>query len=132
MKLPRRSITLVLSCLASASALVADASSQEQSLARQTSLAGVVTNAATGRALEGARVVLGTTGRDTFTDQTGSFRFNGISPGPVVMRVSFTGLNAVDVPVDVPPGVRTQRDVGLTADIYTMGKFVVSGEREGN
>ncbi len=110
----------------------ADDSPHDQSLAHQTSLTGVITNSATGRALEGARVVLGTTGRDTLTDQTGTYRFNAVTPGPVVLKVSFTGLNTTDVSVEVSPGARTQRDIGLTADIYTMGKFVVSGEREGN
>lgn len=34
--------------------------------------------------------------------------------------------------MSVTAGSTNRQDVGLTADIYTLSKFVVSGEREGN
>src|SRR5688572_11496193 len=44
-------------------------------VAGDATLTGVVTNSATGRTLEGARVVLQGTGREAFTDSQGVYRF---------------------------------------------------------
>jgi TonB-dependent receptor len=103
-----------------------------QSAFAQGSLIGRVTNAATGKPLEGARVELKETGRVTDVDSTGEYRFTDVAPGAVTVSVSYTGLNTVDDTVSVKSGAPTRHDVGLTADIYRLSKFVVSGEREGN
>lgn len=95
-------------------------------------LVGTVTNAATSRTLEGARVVLGGTGREALTDPTGTYRFANVSPGTVTVSVSYTGLTTVETTAEVAPDSTSRKDVGLTSDIYTLSKFVVSGEREGN
>jgi hypothetical protein len=95
-------------------------------------LTGVVTNAATGNTLEGARVVVKGTSTEVYTDSQGVYRITGVSPGEATLSVSYTGLTTVDVPVIVRAGARMQHDVGLTADIYQLSTFVVSGEREGN
>ena len=95
-------------------------------------LTGTVTNSATSQNLEGARVVLTGTGRETITDSQGVFRFDDVTSGAVVLAVSYTGLKPVETPVVVTSGSPTRTQVGLTADIYTMSQFVVSGEREGN
>lgn len=100
--------------------------------ATQGTLTGVVTNAATGRALEGARVVLQGAGRETFTDKEGYYRFYDVSAGRANVTISYTGLDSMDVPVDVTAESTNRRDVGLTSNIYTLGKFVIAGEREGN
>jgi iron complex outermembrane recepter protein len=102
------------------------------SAAAQETLTGVVTNAATGQNLEGARVVLKGTGREAFTDSQGVYRFSDVPPGTTVLQVSYTGLTAVEAPAEIVAGGRNRRDVGLTADIYLMNSFVVAGEREGN
>jgi TonB-dependent receptor len=102
------------------------------SAGQSTTLTGVVTNSATGRALEGARVVLTGTGREERTDNFGAYRFENVTPGSVVLSVSYTGLKTVEVPVTASSGRVTRSDVGLTADIYMLSKYVVSGEREGN
>ena len=103
-----------------------------QSAFAQETLTGVVTNAATGRTLEGARVVLQGTGRETTTDRTGSYRFQNVAPGSVTVSVTYTGLNPLEIPVVVSAGGANRGDAKLTADIYTLSKFVVAGEREGN
>lgn len=103
-----------------------------QSATAQETVAGTVTNAATGRTLQGARVVLTGTGRETVTDGQGEYRFSNVAPGSVTLSVSYTGLNTLEVPVVVATGGANRGDVKLTADIYTLSKFVVSGEREGN
>src|SRR5687767_7625792 len=103
-----------------------------QAASAQSSLVGTVTNAATGRALEGARVVIDGSDREVLTDSAGGFRFDGISPGPMKLTISYTGLDETTVPVTVQPGTQTRRDVGLTSQIYAMNAYVVAGEREGN
>lgn len=113
-------------------AMAADSSSTARSAAGQETITGVVTNAATGKTLEGARVVLQGTGRETLTDNQGAYRFSDVALGNVVLSVSYTGLNNMDLPVVVAAGTANRRDVGLTSDVYTLSKFVVSGEREGN
>ena len=77
-------------------------------------------------------MVLMGTGREAVTDVTGTYRFDNIAPGSVTLSVSYTGLNTLEVSAQVSPGGTSRQDVGLTADIYTMSKFVVSSEREGN
>jgi TonB-dependent receptor len=82
--------------------------------------------------LEGARVVLQGTGRELRTDSLGAYQFDNVPAGRLVLSVSYTGLNTLDVPVVFSPGAPARRDIGLTADIYMLNKFVVSSEREGN
>ncbi|MEY4939734.1 MAG: hypothetical protein RIQ93_1469, partial [Verrucomicrobiota bacterium] len=103
-----------------------------QPASAQSVLTGVVTNSATGRTLTGARVALKGAGKEVLTDDTGTYRFTEVAPGSAVLSVSYTGLTTVDVPVQVTAGGLSRQDVGLTSDIYTLNKFVVSGEREGN
>ena len=97
----------------------------------QSTLTGIVTNSATGRTLEGASVAIKGTDRETVTDRSGAYRFDGVAPGPVTLTVSYTGLKTVETPVVISSGPQVQ-NVGLTADIYMLSKVVISGEREGN
>ncbi len=123
-------ITLALAPAQAVHAAETGASSQPA--VAQGTVTGIVTNAATGRALEGARVVLQGTGRATFTDKEGAYRFFDVSAGRIVVTISYTGLDSMDLPIDVAAGSTSRRDAGLTANIYTLSKFVVAGEREGN
>ena len=93
---------------------------------------GSVTNAATGSILEGARVVLEGTGREMTTDSLGSYRFDNVAAGSVSLAVYYTGLTTERATITVSTGSPVRRDFGLTSDIYKMGSFVVSSEREGN
>lgn len=95
-------------------------------------LTGTVINSATGAVLEGARVVLKSRGLETTTDSLGAYRFENIPPGPVLITVTYTGLSTAEEMVEVSSAGTTRRDLGLTAEIYKMGSFVVSSEREGN
>lgn len=100
--------------------------------AASATLTGIVTNSATGRTLEAARVVLKGANREVVTDREGVYRFAEITAGPAVLSVSYLGLNPVDIPVELAPGSAGRRDIELTADIYQLSKFIVAGEREGN
>jgi iron complex outermembrane recepter protein len=103
-----------------------------QAAVAQTTLVGTVTNAATGRALEGARVIIDGTDRELLTDSQGEFRFEGLPAGQVTVTASYTGLDPKSVQVAVQPGTITRGDLDLTSQIYAMSTLVVSGEREGN
>jgi iron complex outermembrane receptor protein len=113
-------------------ALGADAGASGSAVQHADSLFGRVTNAATGRPLIGARVEIQGQDRVTFTDSEGEYRFTGIPPGDVMLSVSYTGLDSAVIPAVVASGTAVRKDVGLTAEIYRMSQFVVSGEREGN
>ena len=102
-----------------------------QSALAQGTLIGTVTNSATGRTLEGARVEIRNTNFEALTDSLGVYRFANLPAGNVTLRVSYTGLSDADVSVAIAPGAANRHDVGLTASIYRMDKFVVSGQREG-
>lgn len=98
----------------------------------QTALTGTVTNSATGRALEGARVSLQGLNREVLTDSQGNYRFEDVAPGSVTLAVTYTGLDTTSTPVTVAAGSVNRHDVGLTSQIYAMSAFTVAGEREGN
>lgn len=93
---------------------------------------GTVTNTATGRTLEGARVYLPGANRETYTDEQGVFRFTNVAPGEITLQVSYTGLDPIEKSLSVAGGGTARADFGLTSDVYTLGQFVVAGEREGN
>ncbi len=99
---------------------------------RGVTVTGLVTNSATGATLEGARVVLQGTGRETTTDNLGFYRFDQVAPGAATIVVQYTGLKQQEQAVTVPATGTVRQDVGLTADIYLMSSFVVASEREGN
>jgi hypothetical protein len=88
--------------------------------------------AATGRALEGARVALKGTDKVAVSDREGSYSFDGLAPGAVAIEVSYSGLDGVSLSTTVQAGQTSRLDVKMTAQIYVMNQYVVSGEREGN
>lgn len=98
----------------------------------QGTLTGTVINAATGATLEGARIELRDRHLETTTDNLGSYRFEDIAPGPVVVVAAYTGLSPSEEAVTIAATGITRRDLGLTAEIYKMSPFVVGSEREGN
>jgi iron complex outermembrane receptor protein len=92
---------------------------------------GTVLNAATGRTLEGARVVVRGTDREAFTDSLGTYRLGPLAPGAVTLTVTYTGLDPAELTFTVGAGATARQDAKLTSGIYKMGEFVVAGEREG-
>lgn len=98
----------------------------------QATLSGTVTNVATGRALEGARVAVEGTSRETLTDAQGNYRFEGLPAGSTMLSITYTGLDPAKASVTLPGTGAIAQDVGLTSGVYKMDQFVVAGEREGN
>ena len=113
-------------------ARAADSRPADATVQQTGAITGRISNVATRRNLQGARVEIQGQGQVAFTDAEGIYRFSPVNPGTVNLAVSYTGLNSEVIPVVVGTGAPTTRDVGLTSDIYTLSKFVVSGEREGN
>src|SRR5262245_44929433 len=78
-------------------------------LVAQATLIGTVTNSATRQSLEGARVIIKGTNREAFTDSQGAYRFDDLTPGDVLLSVSYTGLDTADVSVPVSTGASNRR-----------------------
>ena len=95
-------------------------------------ITGTVSNAATGRLLDGATVEIAGTNRTAFADNIGRFSFPGLPAGDYEVIASYTGLSPVRRAVHVGAGAATVVDLDLTSAIYRMAEFVVSGQREGN
>ena len=93
-------------------------------------VSGQVSNAVTGVYLEGAEVATAA-GQFALTDREGRFEIS-LPPGTTTLVVSYTGLEAKKSAVVVTAGGRTTQDFGLTASIYKMEAFNVSGPREGS
>ncbi|MBC7367237.1 MAG: TonB-dependent receptor [Undibacterium sp.] len=98
----------------------------------QATLSGTVTNAATGRALEGARVALKGTDLVAITDRQGAYALDNVALGSAAIEVSYSGLDTVTLPTTVQSDPVNRLDVKMTSQIYALSQFVVSGEREGN
>ena len=93
-------------------------------------------NEATGQYLRNAIVtVAGTTVTDV-SGSGGTYTLTNVPAGSVEVTVSYAGLDAQTVKVQVGAGQTVERDINLRSGSYSevvkMGDFVVASEREGN
>ncbi len=95
-------------------------------------IAGTVSNAATGNLLEGARIAIPALGRTAFADETGRYVLSGLPAGTHELVVTYIGLDTVRVSVPVGAAARAERNFDLTTAIYKLEAFKVTGEREGD
>ncbi len=104
-------------------------------------LVGRVQNQTTGFALENARVTLGGTSREAFTDAFGEYRFAGLPAGEVKVEAFYTGLLRQSATVTVAAGDTLRQDFTLvpvsggarppTADgVIKLDSFVVDTARD--
>jgi iron complex outermembrane receptor protein len=104
-------------------------------------LSGRVQHGASGSALENARVTLGGTSREAFTDAFGEFRFTQVAAGPVTVQVFYTGLSPQSATLTVAPGETARRDfvlvpvaagrVAAGADgVLKLDQFIVDSARD--
>jgi len=77
-------------------------------------LNGRVQNEATGQYLNNARVTVKGTDIATFTDETGTFRLSGLPAGPVTLEAFYSGLDPIQVTVELRAGETVGRDINLT------------------
>ncbi|MBI4624249.1 MAG: carboxypeptidase-like regulatory domain-containing protein, partial [Verrucomicrobia bacterium] len=108
----------------------ADTSAADAMVRQNGNITGRVINAATTTGLEGADVALEGTIYSARTERDGTYQLQAPT-GNYTLTVSYTGLDTQNIPVSIQPGATARQDVGLTAAIYKLGAFVVSGEREG-
>jgi len=94
-------------------------------------ISGSISNTATGNLLEGAKVELPQLGLNALTDNTGRFVLSGVPAGTHELVATYIGLDPSRQTVAVQSGQRVMRDFDLTAGIYTLEAFKVTGEREG-
>jgi TonB-dependent receptor len=102
------------------------------SFAATGSLSGTVTNAALRNALAGATVELPALQRTTLTDATGRYAFTDVPAGTHELVAAYLGLDSGRATVAVAAGQAVQRDFDLSAAIYKLDAFKVTGEREGD
>jgi TonB-dependent SusC/RagA subfamily outer membrane receptor len=86
-------------------------------------LAGRVTDRATGRPIEAARIHLLGTSLTAATNAAGGYGFPGIPAGPVRARIVAVGYAAIDTVIDSEDG---RLDVALTAVPYPLGEIVAT------
>jgi iron complex outermembrane receptor protein len=96
---------------------------------------GRVFDASEGSALANVRVVIEGTGTEAVTDESGSFRFNGVRPGDARLVVSYLGLEGQAASVQVRGGetVRHEfqlRKAGRAGEVVTLSAFNVVVDRE--
>jgi len=88
---------------------------------------GRVYNAATGRALENARVTFEGTARDATTDESGSYRISGVPSGPARVRVAYVGMRTANVGLEILPGAVVQREF----ELFLVGTSTVADQTGG-
>ena len=99
---------------------------------------GRVQNAVTGDSLNNARVSVKGSNLVALTDEAGVFHLTNVPPGPVTLRVFFTGLDEQEITVNVPAGQAVQQDFKLTSksrygeksETVQLDAFVVQSTRE--
>ena len=94
-------------------------------------ITGSVSNIGTGNLLEGAKVEVPKLGVSILTDNTGRFVISNVPAGEYELVATYLGLDAATNPVMVVDGQRAVRDFKLTASVYQLQEFRVTGEREG-
>lgn len=116
-----------LAGLTASGALVAQSPTAERG-----TLIGVVANSATHNLLQGVRVEIPALGRAVLTDNTGRFVFNDVPAGSHEIVASYLGLDTQRVQVNVVGGRRNDLNIDLSAEVYQLAQFTVTGEVEGN
>jgi iron complex outermembrane receptor protein len=116
--------------------LVAGATAQTAS----TSLTGTVLHQASGDPLANARVSLDGTPVETFTDQFGRFRLDGLMAGPIAIAVYYTGLQPERRQLNLRAGESREEEFRLLmpfakagddkSGLVKLDAFVVAAARE--
>jgi TonB-dependent starch-binding outer membrane protein SusC len=94
--------------------------------AQQGSLAGTVTDRATGEHLENARVVLAGSNRVETTGQDGQYTFRGVAPGRYLVRVLRLGYQPASDTAVVAAGERVALDFRLTPSPVQLDELVTT------
>ena len=103
-------------------------------------IAGRVFHPASGQYVEGARITVPGTALETFTDNDGTFRLDGVPAGDARVRVFYTGTAPRLEPVRITAGQTAQLDVSLAptaapppaapGEVVQLDQFTVATSRE--
>jgi TonB-dependent receptor len=102
------------------------------------SIEGRVQNRVTGDYLNNARVSIQGTNLVALTDESGTYRLEGVPAGAVTLRVFFSGLDEQQLGLSVGAGQALQQDIRLTsrarygasAETVQLDAFMVQSTRE--
>lgn len=95
-------------------------------------ISGQVSNAGTRLYLEDVQITLRPLGQTALTGRDGRFALEHVPPGIYELSADYAGLEPRKLAVTVSAGETATRDIELTSRVYTLGEFVVAGEREGS
>ncbi len=109
---------------------LAPVAAQAQSAATG-SLAGRVSNKATGSHLEGAVVRIAELNRTTTTGREGQYLFSGLPSGAYTLRVSYEGLDTVTLASTVEAGLTARADAALETEVFMLDAVLVAARVEG-
>jgi len=132
-------IATALTCagfVLSTTAAAAESAPAATAAAESGSLEGRVFNANSGTYLTRARVTVEGTNLETFTDESGRYRFRSVPAGNVDLRVTYSGQNDLRDTVQVIPGETASADFTFNSSLaksdgktVVLDKFVVEAER---
>ncbi|MBM3851861.1 MAG: TonB-dependent receptor, partial [Verrucomicrobia bacterium] len=119
-------------------ALLAPLAPAQTSPAPTASVTGRIQNVVTGQYLPNARLTVRGTGQVAFTDDSGFYRLDQLSAGPLVLEVFYTGLDPQEVRLELAPGATLTRDLALTSvarygetrDTVKLDSFIVTTSRD--
>lgn len=93
---------------------------------------GTVSNAETGDYLEGAVVEVPALGMSTTTNRRGEFSLGNVAAGDYKVTVSYAGLDPKTLSASVAAGGTAVLEAKLTAEVYQLETYTVTGVKEGN
>ena len=137
---PRGTLAFAVpSCLSAFLLCASLAASFAQSPTGTAALSGRVQNEVTGQYLNNARITVKGSDVAVFTDDTGTFRLTGLPAGPITFQAFYSGLDPVQVVMELRAGQNHERDVSLTnkasygaassTGIVKLDAFVASSSR---
>jgi TonB-linked SusC/RagA family outer membrane protein len=88
---------------------------------------GTVTDAASGRVLEGVRIRVAGTALQASTDLRGVYRLSNVPAGDVRLQANRIGYRSVEKPITVGAGETVTSDISLSAAALTLDEVVVTG-----
>src|SRR3954468_2060680 len=94
-------------------------------------LQGVVLNAATGKYVEGAAVLLEGINRSERTDSQGNFTFGGLPAGSYKVLVDSAGVSRGEARVNVTAGQTATVTLRLESEVVAMQPLMVTAQVEG-
>jgi len=95
--------------------------------AQQGTIAGTVTDAASGAPISDARVTIVDTRLQSVTNSRGAYRITGVQPGTVPIEVRRIGYRTAVAQVTLDAGQENTSDFQLTVSVVMLDEVVITG-----